>query len=69
MSALGAGAGSSTSNIEGSSSSGDINAIVPPSNCTLHDIGWPGLRTIVIKPKSARQARGGLSLDMRMFAC
>ena len=24
---------------------------------------------MVMKPKSARHARGGISLDMRMFAC
>ena len=46
-----------------------MNAVVPPSNCALHDIGWTGLKTTVMKPKSARQARGGAWLDMRMFAC
>jgi hypothetical protein len=56
-------------NFEGTKSSGDMNAIVPPSNCALHDIGWPGLSIMVIKPKSARQARGGVSLDIRIFAC
>ena len=56
-------------NLLGTKSSGAINVVLPPSNRTLHDNGWLGSRTIVINPKSARQARGGVSLDMRMFAC
>ena len=46
-----------------------MNVIVPPSNCALHDNIRPGSRTIVMKPKSARQARGGVPLDTRIFAC
>jgi len=46
-----------------------MNITVPPSNCALHDNFWPGLKTIVVKQKSVRQARGGVSLDMRIFSC
>ena len=56
-------------NFEGTKSSGDMNAFVPPSNCALQDIGLMGSRIMVMKPKSARQARGGVPLDMRMFGC
>ena len=45
-----------------------MNVVVPPSNCILHDIGWTESKAIVIKPKSARQARGGVSLFMKTFA-
>ena len=69
MSASGVGIGFVIPNSEGTKSSGGINGIVPPSNCALHDIGLWGSRTTVMKPKSARQARGGSSLDIRMFAC
>ena len=55
--------------LEGTKSSGDMNVIVRLSNCVLHDIGWIGSRTIVIRPKSARQARGGVVLVIRTFAC
>ena len=55
-------------NFEGCKSSGGMNVNVPPSSCTLHDIGARGSRTIAMKPKSARQARGGVSLVTKMFA-
>ena len=42
---------------------------VPPPKSALQDKGFLGSRTIVMEPKSARQARGGVSLDIRMFAC
>ena len=46
-----------------------MKVIVPPSIPALQDKGFPGSKTMDMKPKSARQARGGLSLDIRMFAC
>ena len=55
--------------LEGTKSSGDMNVIVRLSNCVLDDIGWIGSRTIVIRPKSVRQARGGVVFVIRMFAC
>jgi len=64
LSASGVGIGSVIPNFEGSKSSGCMNIIVPPSNCALHDIGWPGSSTIIVNPKSARQARGGLPLNI-----
>ena len=54
-------------NREGASSSGAMNANVPPSNVRLDDIGLPGSRTILVNPKSARHALGGTSFVMRMF--
>ena len=69
MSDCGVGIESVRLNFEGTKRSGDMNAFVPPSNVALEDIGLPGSRTMVMRPKSARQARGGVSLDMRMFGC
>ena len=45
-----------------------MNEMVPPSSVKLGDIGLRGSRTIVINPKSARHALGGMSFVMRMFA-
>ena len=69
MSASSVGAESFLPYFEGIKSSGAINTDVPPSNCPLHDTECLGSRAIVTKPKSARQARGGTSLEIRMFAC
>ena len=54
---------------EGTKSSGDMNIIVRPSNLMLDDVDQLASRTIAIRPKSARQARGGESFVTRMFAC
>ena len=69
MSASGVGAKSLVPNFEGTKSSGDMNVTVSPANFALHAIGWTGSKTMVIKPKSTRQARGAASLETRMFAC
>ena len=68
MSASGVDIESFILNFEGTKRSGDINAIVPPSDCALCDIDWSGLRTMVKKPKSARHARGGVSVT-RILDC
>jgi hypothetical protein len=54
--------------LEGASSSGAMNVIVPPSNVRLDDMGFCGSSTMVVNPKSARHALGGVSLVMSMFA-
>jgi len=46
-----------------------MNHSVPPSVCALDDNFWAGSGIAVMKSKSARQARGGVSLEMRMFDC
>ena len=43
-------------NLEGASCSGAMNVVVPPPNAILHDSGFCGSSTIVVNPKSARQA-------------
>ena len=68
MSASGVGIESFIPNLEGIKRSGDMNVIVPPSDCTLCDIDRSGSRTMVKKPKSARQARGGVSVT-RILDC
>ena len=55
-------------NLEGASISGAMNVIVPPSNVALDDIGFWGSSTMVVNPKSARHALGGVWFVMRMFA-
>ena len=55
-------------NLEGSSNSGAENAIVPPSNSRLDDMGSCKSSAIVVNPKSARHALGGVSFVTRMFA-
>jgi len=55
--------------VSGTKSSGGMNCIVPPTTCALHDNFWSGSRTAVIKSKSARQARWGVSMVTRMFDC
>ena len=50
-------------------SSGAINATASLSSWALHENIWPASRTAVIKSKSVRQARGGVSFDTRMLAC
>ena len=54
---------------EGVSNSGAMNANVPPSSVKLDDIGLCGSSTMVVNPKSARHALGGVSFVMRMLAC
>jgi len=55
-------------NLEGASSSGAMNDIVPPCDVGLDDIGLSGSNTMVVSPRSARHALGGVSFVMRMFA-
>lgn len=69
MSASGVGTDFVRPNFEGTKSSGDMNIAVLPPGSMWGAIGWQKSKAIVIKPKSVRQARGGLSLDMRMFVC
>jgi len=69
MSDCGVGFASFLPNLSGAKSSGDLNLVVPPATSTLHDSFWRGLRAVVMKLKSARRARGGVPLDMRMFDC
>lgn len=45
-----------------------MNVIVPPSNSRICDVRFCGSGTIVVNPKSARHATGGVSLVIRMFA-
>jgi len=52
---------------EGASSSGAMNVIDPPSNSGIDDIGFCGSGTMVVNPKSARHAAGGVSFVMSMF--
>jgi len=59
----------SNPNFAGTKTSGAMNENVPPSATARADSGWSGSRTIIVDPKSARQARGGTSSFMRMFAC
>ena len=54
--------------LEGESSSGAMNASVPPPNVALDDIGFCWSSTIVVSPKSARHALGGVSFVTRMFS-
>ena len=54
--------------LDGASSSGAINTIVPPSNSRIGGIEFSGSGTTVVNPKSARHAIGGTSFVMRMFA-
>lgn len=46
-----------------------MNQVVPPSRSALHDIGFWWSKAIVIKPKSARHAWGGISFVMKIFVC
>ena len=68
MSASGVGVESFLPNLSGVKSSGDLNVAAPPSNWILWAIGWSGSGTTLIKTKPARQARGGVSFDTRIFA-
>ena len=54
--------------LEGASNSGAMNVIVPPFSAKLDDIALRGSKTMVVNPKSARHALGGVSFVMRMFA-
>jgi hypothetical protein len=45
-----------------------MNVIVPPSNVRLDDIGSCGSRAMVVVPKSARRALGGVLFVVKMLA-
>jgi hypothetical protein len=45
-----------------------MNVIVPPSDVRSGGIEFCGSSTMVISPKSARHALGGVSFVIRMFA-
>ena len=55
-------------NSVGTMISGAINENVPPSTIAWTGVEWSEPRIITVNPKSARQARGGSSLFIRMFA-